>query len=685
MRSIFGQGLTPRLIPLVIGKINRRLSNRLKAFSIPLRHRLIRYPDPPQLLHASGKSRFYFVAADRERLIREWRESFNFEADIISAADTICDHVFDLLGSGPTHLGERINWHTDFKCDRSWPSHRPLSAKDVYAFGQRADIKVPWELSRCQHLSTLGKAYWLTGDERYAEEFISQISSWLEDNPWGYGPNWTCAMDVAIRAANWILAHRFFEDSPRYDDAQKEKVARSLWEHGVFLEQNLERGAINSNHYISDLAGLFSIGVFFSGIARARRWRDFALTGLFNEMRRQVLDDGVTYEKSTSYHRLVLELFTYSFVLARANGLEIPSDVESRWRSMFDFVAAYTKPDGTVAQIGDSDDGMLHKLHDRTFLDHRYLLGIAAICFDSADFAAAAGEFPEEAFWVLGSGSREKFEDLRSRTASAPASRAFEASGFYVMRSDRLHVIIDAGDNGMEGLGAHAHNDTLSFELYAIDKTFIVDPGSYLYTADPELRNYFRSTACHNTVQVDSEEIHPINARWLFALPDAGGIDVTLCRLEDDVQLLEAEHYAYRRLREPVTHRRRIEFDRNAATLTIQDNFEGSGEHEFCSRLHFAPGIGLAEVPGATGSFVTVCEGAVMSIDVHSEADLDASVEDGWCSPSYGIRMPIKVIAYTWRASAPCRFEMILTGSEPPSNREQVASNTAALDQICDE
>ncbi|OFX14214.1 MAG: hypothetical protein A2Z18_08015, partial [Armatimonadetes bacterium RBG_16_58_9] len=586
----------PGLARVLAGKIVRRIARQARTAAIPLARRMIRYPPAESHGSSSRRGSYYFRHEDRDEIVRAWRETFDHEADIVAAADEVCDHVFDLLGSGKKALGDPIDWHTDFKSGKSWPSHRPLRPGEITSAGAGADIKVVWELSRFQQVGVLGRAYWLTGDEKYATEFANEVSSWIEANPWGRGPNWACAMDVAIRSANWILGYHFFERCTSLDDAFHSTFLRSLWEHGWFIERNLERQQINSNHYIADLAGFFALGVFFADTGRGRRWRDLSYDRMCDQVREQVLADGVDYEKSISYHRLVLEMVAYTFCLARKNGMAVPDDVAQRWMRMFEFTAAYTKPDGTAPRIGDSDDGVFYKFADRKS-DHAYLLSLGASVFDRPDFAAVSSRLSEEAFWTLGPESKPEFEEL-ARTfrdrgipkQRTPKSAAFPDGGFYIIRSDRHYAIIDGGDNGMNGLGAHAHCDALSFELYAVDKTFIVDPGTYVYTADPRWRNRFRSTEYHNTVMVDEEQIHPIPEKWLFALPDAGDVKVTRWDIGDESVVFAGEHDAYRRLRDPVTHRRTVMFDLQSETWTIEDEMDGSGNHTFESRLHFAPG-----------------------------------------------------------------------------------------------
>ena len=129
-------------------------------------------------------------------------------------AELALSHVVDLLGSGPVPLGERIDWHTDFKTGIGWPRDVLADDQDYLRLGEPCDVKMPWELSRCHHWVTLGRAYALEPDPRYAREFVDQLEAWLDDNPWPYGVNWGRAMEVAVRAVNWLWAAALFGDAP---------------------------------------------------------------------------------------------------------------------------------------------------------------------------------------------------------------------------------------------------------------------------------------------------------------------------------------------------------------------------------------------------------------------------------------------------------------------------------------
>jgi hypothetical protein len=360
---------------------------------------------------------FFFNPDDRDRIVETIRKEYPESIEqTINVADEICDHTFDLLGSGKVKLGKEIDWHLDFKSGYRWNLNEYYIGTGKHiTHDDNSDVKVPWELSRCQHFVTIGKAYWLTSDEKYAKEFVNQIESWIENNPVELGVNWACTMDLAIRAVNWIWGYYFFCNSQSLTKEFKIKFFKYLFIHGRHIVNNLEFGRIRGNHYLSDIAGLIYLGIFFQETKEGTKWLEKGLSALKEEMKVQVYPDGVDTEGSISYHRLVTELFISTTLLCRKNGITFSEWYMTRLEKMIEFIMYYTKPDGTAPQIGDNDDGRLHILSNYgnwNRLDHMYLLSVGAVMFKRGDFKEAAGEFPEEAFWLVGEEGLNIYKDI---------------------------------------------------------------------------------------------------------------------------------------------------------------------------------------------------------------------------------------------------------------------------------
>lgn len=595
-------------------------------------------------LCAGERPCFFIDARQREAVLAAFRHHCPM-ADTLTlvAANRACDHIFDLLGSGPTRLGDRIDWHKDFKTGHHYNPRQYYANIHPANYPGGHDIKVPWELSRCQHFAWLGQAYWLTSDERYAQEFVAQVTDWIKQNPPKLGVNWTTAMDVAIRAVNWLWGYAFFRLSPSLSDEFILKFHQSLLVHGRHIRANLEWSeTLTGNHYLSDIVGLLFLGVLCPQFREAAEWRAFALQELWREMPKQFYPDGVSFEASISYHRLAAELFLSAVVLCQLNNIPVPTTVMERLEKMLEFVQHYTRSDGSVPLIGDGDNGRLQRLKvwanpEREWIDHRHLLAIGAVLFDREDFGRAAGDEWEEAIWMWGERASAFKERLNQSSPLDPAlrSRAFPEGGVYIMRDHDKHLIVEAGPNGQNGNGGHAHNDTLSFELYVGGQAWIVDPGTYVYTPDYAARNQFRSSVGHNVVVVDQCEINRIDKRELFSLANDALPILQVWDSSEGREILVAGHTGYQRLKPPLTCRRLFWFDKQAGRWLIRDDVRGEGRHTYQAYFHLAPCqaeidgslVWLVSRPGTPGLalyFVGLPPGSMITC------------MDGWISTSYG-------------------------------------------------
>ncbi len=321
-------------------------------------------------------------------------------------AENIVKRRFHILGAEINFLKEKINWHKDPRSGFQWKKRFYKRLYPVANVFDDSDVKFPYELSRFQHLHAINKAYLQNSNNKYAEETIFQISEWLIDNTCPYGINWTCAMDVSIRACNWIWAWWLFKDHPSWSDEFNNRFLKGIWQHGWYIMRNLEdNDDIRTNHYLSDIVGLLFLGVMFPHFKEAERWQNFGIQELAKCMDEMVYPDGVSFENAIAYHRLALELFTYSAILCGKNNLDLPDKFWERLEKMFEFIMYCIRPDGYMPMIGDADDGrffIMSDYYDWDRWDFRYLLSIGAVLFKRRDFRKIAGKCHEEVYWLFG-------------------------------------------------------------------------------------------------------------------------------------------------------------------------------------------------------------------------------------------------------------------------------------------
>ncbi len=510
-----------------------------------------------------------------------------------------------------------------------------------------ADIKLPWELGRCQHWVTLGQAWRLTGDSKYAIEILREHADFLEANPVGTGVQYTCTMDVAIRALNWALAFELVRTAPAFDVDAARHAYRSLFDLAVFIEGNLENTyEVTSNHFLSNVVGLYGAGLVFRDLPAGRRWCESGRGWLEQEIRVQVLPDGADYESSIPYHRLVAELFLSGFRLAQLEGWPLSDEYVASLRRMIDFLAAVIRPDGLLPQVGDADDGRLHIFTGYGSWnpqDGRHLAAPAALLLDRPSWLALGGERGvwEAAWWGCDPDAmREDDSGRRDR------SELFPDAGIAVARSAESYLLVTNGRVGTNGFGNHKHNDHLGFEFHAEGAPLLVDPGSYVYTSDPDARNLFRSTGYHNTVSVDGVEQDDLKPEFLFRLFETSTVEHV--RFTDTPTFVEynGRHTGYGRLPSPVVHDRALRLVKTPGALLIVDRLRGGGAHRLRWHFHLAPGCGVEAV--APGEFAVVR--ASGRFRFRAPADLTPQVGEAWYSPSYGVRVPCRAIDFTCEA-----------------------------------
>lgn len=337
-------------------------------------------------------------------------------AAILKESSKVLHRKFAFLGSDLTYSDTEVNWHLDPRSNFEWERKYYKRLYPVSNSSDNTDCKMPWELSRFQHLPFLIKGYFISGNDEYIEETVRQVSHWIDENQVSYGVNWTCAMEVAIRACNWMWAWWAFKDTPSWTKEFNDRFLKSIWQHGWYIEHNLEdKGDIRTNHYLSDIVGLLFIAIMFPQFKDAGRWKGFGVQELIRCMEEMVYPDGVSFENSTAYHRLVMELFTYSAILCKRNDVELPEPFWQRLEKMFEFIMYCMRPDGRMPMIGDADDGrffILSGYYDWDRWDFRYLLSIGAILFKRSDFKKSAGKMHEEVFWLFGEDGVEQYGQL---------------------------------------------------------------------------------------------------------------------------------------------------------------------------------------------------------------------------------------------------------------------------------
>lgn len=571
----------------------RRLSARLRA-SRPLYPGLL--PDRlAVLLGEAVRAPVWCNGSRRDSIVAALTPAMRQRA--LERAERLLAGEVEIFGQRFAMPPAGGRWDRDLLSGYRWPTTDAATLKLSVA---GADVKYAWALGRLDEPLALAMAARLVEDP--ARRFTLQkaaldgLISFHAHNPPGRGVQWTCAMEVGLRSANIAqLLHLLADFPPAGTPEAVAAIAGLLHAHVQYVWDNLEdEQAVPNNHLVAGLVGQLVTLSLVPGLPGAWDGRQRARERLLRELREQVDEEGVAFEGSIPYHRLSLEMFVLGFIIDRALGGRWPAWAHARLTRMFEAALALSSSSGTLAQIGDNDAGRGLPLVVRGALDVSHLPSLGAALLEAPQLKLADDAPSDELAWLLGREGVEAFDALEARARRR--SRSFVNAGLHVLEGAGATVVVSAGPQGQAGVGGHSHLDKLSFELHLHGRPCIVDVGTGTYTRTPGLRNRMRSTAMHNTVQIDGEEQAPLPETRLFALPARTGATAARMSLGQSVDGLAVRHDGYGRLGTPIRVWRRFQLDREARALGVEDLIEGRGLHVASWRLHLA-GTGARFVP----------------------------------------------------------------------------------------
>ena len=548
-----------------------------------------------QKFYKNGEECFYQSFKHREKSAAAFTATFGAVAGdkFIDAAEEILEGRIDLLGLKNLYVGTEIDWHREPVSSKRSPMKHWKEFDDLETV-ETGNKKIIWELNRHQHFFTFGVAFWLTGDERFAEAFVRQLDSWMEQNPPGMGVNWSSSLEVSFRVFSWIWAFHFFRNSEHFTPKIFQKALKYLYLHACHIEQYLSKYYSPNTHLTGEGLGLYYLGTQLPFFERAKRWRKLGEDILFSEVTKQILPDGVYFEQSTWYQRYTVNIYSHFSILQSLNpdsGFDLRGiELRERLQAAFDHLMQITMPDGRTPLIGDDDGGRMLPLTNAEPDDFQGSLAVSSVIFDRSDHKFVCDRPSEEVFWLLGEEGISSFKTLEA-TEPMATSKGFGGGGYFVMR-DGFHdtdnvLIVDCGEVGSLA-GGHGHADALSIEAALHGRTLLVDSGTYTYHESRELRDYFRSSMAHNTLVVDNvSSSEPGNT---FNWKTQAKTLVKTWIQEDRFDLFEGSHNGYERLQDAATHTRSILFLKSDYWI-IRDIVATRGRHEYSLNFHYAQDI----------------------------------------------------------------------------------------------
>lgn len=611
---------------------------------------------------------------ERIRDIFLWKSEVDFyksqydEAENTLVHNQIKSTTFPVFELGIDLAKPDVKWHLDPKTKKFWPLINSSSI-DIRDTQNISEVDYVWRVNRCQHLIDFARMSYIHDDSQLKELVVQQIDDWINANPYCMGVNWTSAMEMSIRCISWVIALSYLVQENNLPDDITQRICDSISLQMDYVYHHLSRYSSANNHLIVELTGLFTIGLLFKKENQEQKWLQRGLNAIEIEVQRQIYPDGVNKEQSTHYHSLVLDCLLWIIVLAQREGIDLPEIIYKRAEAMCEYIAAIMDSNGNVPAFGDSDDGHVIWLMDLSKENnYRSQLVTGAVLFNRADFKSAAGHFDEKSFWLLGSRGFRFFQEIEA-SSKIHESQAFADSGCYVLRSGQGEreklLLFDCGSLGYPSTAAHGHADALGIWLSIGGHPMLIDPGTYSYLLHPEWRKYFRSTAAHNTVEINGSDQSEMGGPYIWIQQAKSSCHAWHSSPSFDYVVGSHDGY-YKRF--GMLHTRRILFIKPDYWY-VEDILENTSRIDAQTLFHFAPG----ELSLNTTETCHSCEyntentQSGITILLTNRADRKVSIKradgsnmQGWISPKYGRKIRGSVLTIDMKPAGSYRLSYLI-------------------------
>jgi hypothetical protein len=524
--------------------------NGLYRFGLLTGHYRRVTPDPVELTGIAFRSPFSLPP--RETILpilgNDGLQSLLAEADEIAAGR------IRLFGGDPVDLdltppGPLAHW-TAFETH-----HAPLTIHHP-----SNDIKFTWEPARFGWAFVLGRAWHMSGDEKYAEAFWRHFDAFQQANPPYYGPNWNSGQEAALRLMAFAWAAQVFAGSVHSTPEACFRLTAAIVAHAQRIPPTLVYArSQNNNHLLTEAAGLYTAGMVLRGHPAASKWRDLGWKWLNAGLQAQIDSFGEYSQHSTNYHRLMLQVALWVDALLKQDNSRVwpRATREALGRATHWALALLDPASGRTPNLGANDGALIFPLSSCRFEDFRPVLHAMARAFLRYQFPP--GIWDEMSLWfgqpMDGAGHMQLPRYLGDQLAGKDSWAYLRAAQFKSRPS---------------------HADQLHFDLWWRGLNVAQDAGTYHYNAPAPWENSLTTTLVHNTVSVDGLEQMTRAGRFLYVDRANAYYRPFLSSDPHVMRRARARHYAY--WRKGIRHAR-------TATVFDDDRWLVEDELEFLPYL----------------------------------------------------------------------------------------------------
>lgn len=310
-----------------------------------------------------------------------------------------------------------------------------------------------YNLHYLEFLIPLVVSYRKMEDENYFEKWKEYIENWMGQASGDSMEPYT----ISLRIPNILICLEILGEKVKGTEIER-KILDSIYRQYRFLLKNTELSLL-ANHYFENLKTIVICSVLFGEGDVFRKY----FAKLKEQIREQILPDGVHFERSLMYHRIILEDVLRIFKVLDSAGYRTEADsILPTVRAMAAAMENIERGFDTVPLFNDAGNNVA-KGKEQLLAAAKSLCGYKST--DKTDFPDA---------------------------------------GYFKLYFGKCAVLFDCGGIGPSYMGGHSHCDCLSFELSADGHKIFSNSGTGQYQGTK--RQFFRSTRAHNTMMIDDRE-----------------------------------------------------------------------------------------------------------------------------------------------------------------------------------
>jgi hypothetical protein len=571
------------------------------------------------------------------------KRSDAFESRVKSAvADSVAGR-FSALGRDWTNAApapwRSDAWFLDPVTGKSWPGAAAFGFDVEYRHNPEfGDVKYVWEANRLQFLQPV--AMLAHADPKLARFAIDSVLAWMDANPPFTGINWNSGIELALRLVS--LAIVVAGAGQALTPAERGRFGQFVAAHALWLEKFPSLYSSANNHRVAEGLGLAIAALLMPDAPPGAHYLKEGRAILRSSAANQFHDDGIGVEQSPTYAAFTLEMLCVGALVLRGTPVAFGADDLAKLGKAAFALHALLDVDGFAPRIGDDDEGRV--VGAAIIEEPRYVASVVSL-------AAAISGRNDLSVAARDESLRDGFLETRP-AAAATAARGvahFSSGGYTVVRdavgSTDFAVTFDHGPLGFGSIAAHGHADALSIWLDVDGRPVIVDAGTYLYHSGGVWREFFRSTAAHNTLEVAglSQSITSGAFNWRHkARANCTRI------VQGAAWEIEGRHDGYR-ARSGVEHARTLK--RTESGFRIEDRLFGM-KTILPVALRFLVHPDLAVQ--AEGDTLSIGDGVRRLVSIEGPQEMNGlivrgqgdNVGPGWYSPSFGKRVATACIVF---------------------------------------